>query len=204
MTGEWASFHENLSECSIFILNNNIKWHSNLQTLAYFNESQNTSRECDPIQIAASLFPLLWVRFFLTWLRFFLPWLRFFCACPSVVMQMPGQNSQRREHGPHSSTLVAICVVRLLFMSFCVLFVCKCVLPPGDNPIAVNKYIIWNSQYCKSYAFVGLDNKLCKMHGAYIKIFRETFLNWGPHSSKTSFDKLRSDTYEIETATHNS
>ena len=26
-------------------------------------------------------------------------------------------------------------------MSFCVLFVCKCVLPPGDNPTAVNKYI---------------------------------------------------------------
>jgi hypothetical protein len=25
---------------------------------------------------------------------------------------------------------------------FCVLFVCKCVLPPGDNPIAVNKCII--------------------------------------------------------------
>jgi hypothetical protein len=30
----------------------------------------------------------------------------------------------------------------LLFVLFCVLFVCKCVLPPGDNPIAVNKYII--------------------------------------------------------------
>jgi hypothetical protein len=27
----------------------------------------------------------------------------------------------------------------LLFL--CVLFVCKCVLPPGDNPIAVNIYI---------------------------------------------------------------
>jgi len=26
-----------------------------------------------------------------------------------------------------------------------VLFVCKCVLPPGDNPIAVNKYIIYTS-----------------------------------------------------------
>jgi len=26
---------------------------------------------------------------------------------------------------------------------FYVLFVCKCVLPPGDNPIAVNKYIIY-------------------------------------------------------------
>ena len=45
-------------------------------------------------------------------------------------------------HGPHSSTLVVICVVRLLFVLFCVLFVCKCVLPPGDNPIAVNKYHI--------------------------------------------------------------
>jgi hypothetical protein len=30
----------------------------------------------------------------------------------------------------------------LLFGLFGVLFVCKCVLPPGDNPIAVNKYII--------------------------------------------------------------
>jgi hypothetical protein len=45
-------------------------------------------------------------------------------------------------HGPHSSTLVVICVVLLLFVLFCVLFVCKCVLPTGDNPIAVNKYII--------------------------------------------------------------
>jgi hypothetical protein len=41
-------------------------------------------------------------------------------------------------HGPHSSTLVVVCVVLLLFV-FYVLFVCKCVLPPGDNPIAVNK-----------------------------------------------------------------
>ena len=46
-------------------------------------------------------------------------------------------------HGPHSSTLVVICVARLLFVLFYVLFVCKCVLPPGDNPIAVNKYIIY-------------------------------------------------------------
>ena len=46
----------------------------------------------------------------------------------------------KTRHGPHSSTLVVICVVRLLFILFYV-FVCKCVLPPGDNPIAVNKYI---------------------------------------------------------------
>ena len=44
-------------------------------------------------------------------------------------------------NGPRSSTLVCICVVRL-FVLFYVLFVCKCVLPPGDNPIVVNKYII--------------------------------------------------------------
>jgi len=47
-------------------------------------------------------------------------------------------------HGPHSSTLVVICVARLLFVLFCVLFVCKCVLPPGDNPVAVNKYISYH------------------------------------------------------------
>jgi hypothetical protein len=34
---------------------------------------------------------------------------------------------------------------RLLFVLFHVLFVCKCVLPLGDNAIAVNKYII---SYC--------------------------------------------------------
>jgi hypothetical protein len=46
----------------------------------------------------------------------------------------------KTEHGPHSTTLVCICVVRiLLFVFFYVLFVCKCVLSPGDNPIAVNK-----------------------------------------------------------------
>ena len=31
-------------------------------------------------------------------------------------------------HGPHSSNLVVICVVRLLFVSLCVMFLCKCVL----------------------------------------------------------------------------
>ena len=44
--------------------------------------------------------------------------------------------------GNDISTLVVICVVRLLFVFFHVLFLCKCVLPPGDNPIVVNKYVI--------------------------------------------------------------
>jgi hypothetical protein len=32
-------------------------------------------------------------------------------------------------------------IVLLLIVMFYVLFVCKCVLPPGVNPIAVDKYI---------------------------------------------------------------
>jgi hypothetical protein len=44
-------------------------------------------------------------------------------------------------HGTHSTKLFVICVVRLLLVLFYVLFVCKCVLPPGDNAIAVNTYI---------------------------------------------------------------
>ena len=48
-------------------------------------------------------------------------------------------------HGPHSSTLVVICVVWLSFVLFYVLFVCKCVLPPGDNPTAVNIVYIVSS-----------------------------------------------------------
>jgi magnesium-transporting ATPase (P-type) len=51
----------------------------------------------------------------------------------------------KTRHGPHSSILVVICVVLLLFVLFYVFFVCKCVLPPGDNQTAVNKYIIYHN-----------------------------------------------------------
>jgi len=54
---------------------------------------------------------------------------------------------------------VVICVVRLLFVLY-VLFVCKCVLPSGDNPIAVNKYII---------KYHMINNLLFNMHSMYIK-----------------------------------
>ena len=62
----------------------------------------------------------------------------FFLSCkanPRVKLAKTG-------HRPHSSTLVCICVVRLLFVLFYVLFVRKCMQPPGDNPVAVNKYCI--------------------------------------------------------------
>ena len=61
----------------------------------------------------------------------------FFLGCKAnarVILAKTG-------HGPHFSKFVVLLYV-LLFVLFYVLFVCKCVLPPGDNPIAVNKYII--------------------------------------------------------------
>jgi H+/gluconate symporter-like permease len=47
---------------------------------------------------------------------------------------------------------IVICVfyiriVLLLIVMFCVLFVCKCVLPPGVYPIAVDKYINININF---------------------------------------------------------
>ena len=41
--------------------------------------------------------------------------------------------------------LLIVLFLLLIVLSY-VLFVCKCVLPPGDNPIVDNKYII--SSYC--------------------------------------------------------
>jgi len=87
-----------------------------------------------------NMYTVLCLRFFLTWLRFFLPWQIFPCFFLSCKANARVKLA-KTGHGPHSSTLVVICVVRLLFVLFYVLFVCKCVLPPGDNPIAV-KYII--------------------------------------------------------------
>jgi hypothetical protein len=49
----------------------------------------------------------------------------------------------------------------LLFVLFCVLFVCKCVLPPGDNPIAVNKYIILLSCVYMFVSMLTSESKSC-------------------------------------------
>jgi len=63
-------------------------------------------------------------------------WLCFFLSCKAnarIKLVKTG-------HGPHSSTLVVICVVLLLFVMFYVFFVCKCVLPPGNNQLQlINK-----------------------------------------------------------------
>jgi len=114
-------------------------------------------------------------------------------------------------HGPHSSTLVVICVVLLLFVLFYVLFVCKCVLPPVDNPIAVNKYIIhliirlavfpfsmkvfcMNREEVRTFPYVvqticfklSFSRARCSEHHIQtdkLKESKQTYVNWQHHSS---------------------
>jgi len=64
----------------------------------------------------------------------------------------------KTEFCPHSFILVVICVVRLLFVLFYILFVCKCVLPPGDNPATVNKYINININKRIKFCLTGCIN----------------------------------------------
>jgi len=78
---------------------------------------------------------ILYCEVFLTLTEGF-PWVFLSCKTNAWV------KLAKTGHGPHSSTLVVTCVVRFLFVLFYILFVCECLLPPGDNPIAVNKYII--------------------------------------------------------------
>jgi hypothetical protein len=76
-----------------------------------------------------------------------------------VVRQMLGYNSQRLGT---ANTLPDLLFV-LFFCSCCfvvnclLLFVCKCVLPPGVNPIAVDKYININTTDFNEISFLTLD-----------------------------------------------
>ena len=84
------------------------------------------------------------------------PW--YFLRCKANA----GANLAKMGQGPHSSKLVVIRVVLLLFVLFyvvfvfvlfCVLFACKCVL--YHCPIAIDKYVIsyqWKSVSCKIHA----------------------------------------------------
>jgi hypothetical protein len=78
----------------------------------------------------------------------------FFFSCKSNV-RVKFANTR---HGPHSATLVVFCVVLLLFVLFYVLLVCKCVLPPGENPTAVNKYTIsYHSIFGADWTIIGKE-----------------------------------------------
>ena len=70
-----------------------------------------------------------------------------------------------------------VCVVQLLFVLFYVLFVCKCVLPPGDNPIAVNKYIISYISYVIQVSCLRIPLSGLFLALTVYRIFTVTFLN---------------------------
>jgi hypothetical protein len=58
-----------------------------------------------------------------------LPWLKFFRAFSSVVKADVRVKPAKTGHCPHSSKIfVLFCVLFVSIVSFCVLFVCKCVL----------------------------------------------------------------------------
>jgi hypothetical protein len=80
---------------------------------------------------------ILYSKVFLTLTEVFLC---FFLSC----MANARLKLAKTGHGQHSSKLVVICVVLLLFVLLYVLFVCKCVLTPGDNPTTINKYVYIN------------------------------------------------------------
>jgi len=71
-------------------------------------------------------------------------------------------------HGPNSSKIVV-----LFYVLFYALFVCKCVLPPGDNPVAVNKYII-------SYIFAIIDSFVVTAEDHEVDS-RRFFIDFQPH-----------------------
>jgi hypothetical protein len=100
------------------------------------------------VGVFGNMYTVLWLRFFLIWqvsLTLTEVFPCFFLSCKANARA----KLAKARHSPHSSTLVCICVVRLLFVLFYVLFVCKCVLLPGNIPTAVNKYIISSYQVHK-------------------------------------------------------
>jgi hypothetical protein len=101
----------------------------------------------------------------------------FFLSCKASARVKTRKDGAR----PHSSTLFVIWVVRLLFVLFYVLFVCKCVLPPGDNQIAVNKYINTNIIVSAApYMFRPLA----------VNIFREMFFEEILHKTLKDFTNI--------------
>ena len=56
-----------------------------------------------------------------------------------LFSQLPRGKTRKDGTRPALFLISYLCCLVVLFY---VLFVRKCVLPPGDNPIAVNKYII--------------------------------------------------------------
>jgi hypothetical protein len=124
------------------------------------------------------------------WLRFYtltevlypdwglIAWLRFYTLTevfPCFLLNCKANarvKLAKTGHGPHSSTLLVICIVRLLFVFFYVLFVCTSVLPPGDNQIASNKYI----SYINTHYFILIVVPLQQWLHERASMLRDTYI----------------------------
>jgi hypothetical protein len=77
----------------------------------------------------------------------------FFLSCKANARVIRAKTG----HDPHSSKFLCclmhfLCCSMYCFASFIVcMYMCNLLLPPGDNPIAVNKYIILHISYIISY-----------------------------------------------------
>jgi hypothetical protein len=74
----------------------------------------------------------------------------FFVSCKANARVKPAKTG----HGPHSFKKICVGLCIVCFVSFCVLFVCTELLPPGGYPIAVNKYII---SYLYIYIYISVS-----------------------------------------------
>jgi len=88
---------------------------------------------------------------------------------------------------------------------FYVLFVCKCVLPPGDNPTAVNKYIIYqiSSVDCLGLSYFAtlphkrydFRKKNIILHKMCVLIFSTNYIRKSSYSKKDEFNEILSQMY---------
>ena len=117
-----------------------------------------------------------------------LPWLRFFRAFSSVVRQMPGLNSQVGARSAlfksschcvvlSPSVVIVLCCYlccSVIMVLFYVLIVCTVTLPPGVNPIVVDKYI---------YIYISIDVQWQKLIHSDLKpdIWSSTILATAIH-----------------------
>jgi len=67
---------------------------------------------------------------------------------------------------------VIFCVVHWLIVLFYVVLVCKCVLPQGDNPIAVNKYYYYNLETLTVLVYSLRDSKY------FALLIKRLYLSW--------------------------
>jgi hypothetical protein len=98
-------------------------------------------------------------------------------------------------HGPHYSTLVVICVVRLLFVLSYVLFVCKCVLPPRDNPTAVTHTHKHTHTHIHTHTYTHTHIQTHTHTHTYIHTYAHTYTHIHTHAYTHTYTHIHIHTY---------